>query len=82
VIVYLKASLTGDEPADVREYRERQPEFPHQSTGDQFFDESQFESYRALGQHIADEVFPEWGPAATDPCRRLRQLMKRIRERC
>jgi hypothetical protein len=41
VIVYLKASLTGDEPADVREYRERQPEFPHQSTGDQFFDESQ-----------------------------------------
>jgi hypothetical protein len=82
VIVYLKASLTGDEPADVREYRERQPEFPHQPTGDQFFDESQFESYRALGQHIADDVFPEWGPAMTDPYRRLRQLMKRIRERC
>jgi hypothetical protein len=82
VIVYLKASITGDEPADVREYRERQPEFPHQPTSDQFFDESQFESYRALGQHVADDVFPEWGPAPDDPCRRLRSLMKRIRERC
>jgi len=31
----------------------RQSAFPHQSTGDQWFDESQFESYRALGYHIA-----------------------------
>ena len=27
--------------------------FPHQSTADQFFDEAQFESYRALGAHVA-----------------------------
>jgi hypothetical protein len=54
VLVYLKASMTGDEPSDVLEYKSRQPAFPHHSTlADQFFDESQFESYRKLGVHVA-----------------------------
>ena len=51
-LFYLKASLTGDEPSDVTEYHTRFPEFPHQSTADQFFSESQFESYRRLGLHV------------------------------
>jgi hypothetical protein len=55
-LVYLKSSLTGDEPADVLEYHSREPLFPHQSTADQWFDESQFESYRRLGLHIGSEV--------------------------
>jgi hypothetical protein len=38
-IVYLKSSLTGDEPSDVLRYAALHPEFPHQSTSDQFFDE-------------------------------------------
>jgi len=54
-LVYVKTSLTGDEPTDVLEYRARQNSFPHQTTADQFFDESQFESYRRLGYHVADE---------------------------
>jgi hypothetical protein len=58
-ILYLKSSLTGDEPADVIEYRSRNPAFPHQSTADQFFSESQFESYRRLGLHIAREAFED-----------------------
>lgn len=53
-IVYFKPTLTGDEPPDVEQYRRGNPEFPHQSTGDQFFDEAQFESYRRLGEHIAN----------------------------
>jgi len=56
-IVYMKASLTGDEPSDILEYHQRQAQFPHQSTMDQFFDESQFESYRSLGYHIATNTF-------------------------
>ncbi len=56
-IVYLKSSLTGDEAADVLEYRARKPEFPQETTADQWFDESQFESYRRLGYHIADKAF-------------------------
>jgi len=63
VLLYIKATLTGDEPSDVSEYRSRQTAFPHQSTGDQWFDESQFESYRRLGLHIADGAFGGAGGA-------------------
>lgn len=48
-IIYIKASLTGDEPTDVTTYKKRHPTFPHESTADQWFTESQFESYRRLG---------------------------------
>lgn len=55
-LLYLKSSYTGDESELIREYRHRNPAFPHQTTADQFFDEAQFEAYRALGQHIADRA--------------------------
>ena len=55
-LLYIKASLTGDEPADVLAYRAGCKRFPHESTADQFFGESQFESYRALGQHVGEEA--------------------------
>lgn len=58
VIIYIKSSVTGDEPVDVIEFRKRRPEFPHESTLNQFFDESHFESYRALGHHAAQAIFP------------------------
>jgi hypothetical protein len=53
VLLYLKSSLTDDESSDVVEYSRRVKAFPHESTADQWFDESQFESYRQLGYHIA-----------------------------
>jgi len=59
ILVYIRASVTGDEPSDVQQYANNHPEFPRQSTADQFFDEEQFESYRALGSHVACEVFEE-----------------------
>ena len=57
ILVYIKSSLTGDEPTDVLRYAAENPEFPHETTGDQWFSESQFESYRALGHHITGRVF-------------------------
>jgi hypothetical protein len=63
-IIYMKNSLTGNEPAPVLNYKRSQPAFPHESTADQFFDDAQFESYRALGDHIAEETFARW---AADP---------------
>lgn len=54
--MYLKSTLTGDEPVDVLQYHAQHPEFPHTPTADQFFDESKFESYRALGYHILTTV--------------------------
>jgi hypothetical protein len=62
-LVYIKSSVTNDEPLDVSEFRKRHPEFPHTSTANQFFDESHFESYRELGHHIAEEVFTTDMPA-------------------
>jgi len=56
-LVYIKSSLTGDEESDLLSYRTEQPAFPHQSTADQWFDESQFESYRKLGYHAGRKTF-------------------------
>jgi hypothetical protein len=61
-IIYLKSSFTGREPYDVQQYKKQNAEFPQQSTGDQFFDESQFESYRQLGVHAAEELMSKWKP--------------------
>jgi len=41
-------------PDDVWRYYDLHPTFPHQSTADQWFDQLQFESYRALGQYIGN----------------------------
>lgn len=51
VIVIVKPTLMGNEPADVANYAATHEEFPHQPTVDQFFDEDQWESYRRLGLH-------------------------------
>jgi hypothetical protein len=59
-LIYLKNSLTGDEPEPILNYRSDRPEFPHESTADQFFDDAQFESYRALGVHLAEHTFDLW----------------------
>ena len=50
-ILYLRATLAGDEPVDVLNYAKVDPLFPNDSTADQFFDEARFESYRVLGFH-------------------------------
>jgi GNAT superfamily N-acetyltransferase len=57
VILYFKPCLVGDEPTDVMQYRKRNAAFPHEGTGDQFYDEAQWESYRRLGEHSARAVF-------------------------
>jgi len=51
-LVYIKSSLTGDESDYIRDYARRNDRFPHETTGDQFFSEEQFEVYRALGFHM------------------------------
>jgi hypothetical protein len=58
-LLYLKLSLTGNEGEFLRRYRLDEPMFPHHSTADQFFSETQFEAYRALGEHIGDKLFLE-----------------------
>ena len=64
-LLYLKPTLTGDERTDVLEYHRSHPTFPQETTGDQTFDEAQWESYRMLGFEIADALF---APGAPDIC--------------
>lgn len=55
-LIHLKLGRSGDEPSLVAAYARHHATFPHQSTADQFFTEDQFEAYRALGQHLADQM--------------------------
>ena len=52
VLLYIKSSITGDEPAQVLGQQSAGSRFPHDETLNQFFNETQFEAYRALGEHM------------------------------
>jgi hypothetical protein len=79
-LVYFKASMTGDEPEDVQQFQAQNPEFPHQSTGDQFFGESQFESYRQLGLHMVRSTFARVNAAPDTPISRTEVVAEFFRE--
>ncbi|MEX2208512.1 MAG: GMC oxidoreductase [Myxococcota bacterium] len=51
-LLLLKPNLTRATAQDVRTYAAGNPAFPQDSTFDQVFDDTQWESYRALGQQI------------------------------
>jgi hypothetical protein len=55
-VLYIKSVYTPDLPADLINYRKENPAFPNTSTLDQWFSESQFESYRRLGQEHAQSA--------------------------
>jgi hypothetical protein len=67
-LIYVKSSLPARDqhepslPEDARHYADLHPAFPHESLLHQWFDELQFESYRALGEFI--------GRAASDEIKR------------
>jgi len=71
-LIYVRPELLGDEPADVLSYAAANKNFPHQSTADQWFDESQTESYRMLGLATIDAVCAEWDEGTmADFCRHV-----------
>ncbi|WP_337175045.1 patatin-like phospholipase family protein [Paludisphaera sp.] len=60
VLVYVRTSMTGDEPPDLQNYARGDSNFPYQPTDiRQSFDEEQFECYRCLGDHIATDVLQD-----------------------
>ena len=77
-LIFIKASMPTKDgvpgrtpverklPDDVWHYWKVNPTFPHQSTADQWFDELQFESYRALGEHIGRDASREIAKAMED----------------
>lgn len=61
-LVYLKSAFFGDEPLDIIHYKREHPDFPEESTMNQWFTEPQFESYRRLGQLTAERAISDIDP--------------------
>jgi hypothetical protein len=79
-ILYIKASRRAGLPSDVLHYATEHLQFPHESTADQFFSESQFESYRRLGHFLAGEILGvsrAFSANAVDVDRLFRDLSER-----
>lgn len=66
VLVYLKPMLLGNESPDVESYAADNISFPHQSTSNQWFNESQTESYRLLGLHSIIDIASGWSGGGLD----------------
>jgi len=63
VLLYIKPMMIGNEPPDVATYHASHCDFPHQSTANQWYDESQTESYRMLGLHTIQDLCAGWNRA-------------------
>ncbi|MCP3471561.1 patatin-like phospholipase family protein [Bradyrhizobium sp. CCGUVB1N3] len=66
LLLYFKSGLHGSEPIGVLSYAISHVSFPHETTLNQFFTESQFESYRMLGYEIAERAFESGGAVSID----------------
>lgn len=64
-LIYVTTTLFKGLGLQTLGYRAANPDFPDQSTADQFFDESQFEAYRQLGYTVGEQVL------SNAECRRI-----------
>lgn len=73
VLIVIKPRLLTCLSMEVAGYALRQELFPQQPTGDQFFDEEQWEAYHQLGLHMGQQLTPQAITALTtlltDSCR-------------
>ena len=76
-LIYIKATKHAGGaplPYDVYSYSKASQSFPHESTSDQWFSESQFESYRALGRHTAAQILGD------EPIQQFQELFDRAEQ--
>ncbi len=59
-LLVVKPNLHEALDVDVLAYARRNPKFPQQGTGDQFFDEAQWESYHRLGEDFGAHLTGDW----------------------
>ena len=58
-LILLKTTMVRGLGLLTRGYKGANPDFPDQTTADQFFDEEQFEAYRELGYKIAGTMIKD-----------------------
>jgi hypothetical protein len=61
ILVWLSTGMTKNQKPDVLKYKEKDPDFPFNTTVDQFFDQEQFEAYRELGHTAAKKILEDAG---------------------
>jgi hypothetical protein len=55
-IIYIKPTLVDGDPQDVLAHAKAHTSFPHDTTANQWFDETHFENYRTLGQAAGESA--------------------------
>lgn len=60
-LLYIRPTIYGDESTDIEHYANSNAAFPHQGTADMFYDEKQFEAYRALGFSTMQQIVGQAG---------------------
>jgi hypothetical protein len=80
ILVYIKPAFYGDEPRDIFNYATAHAAFPHETTANQWFTESQFESYRMLGHYAVTRIGGA-GPVGglDDFCNRAGRYVRAVR---
>ena len=77
-LIYIKPSIVQQPPPatpfDVTNYARFSRDFPHETTADQWFSETQFESYRALGEDAVMAI------AQRRPCASVAELLPRVKK--
>jgi predicted acylesterase/phospholipase RssA len=77
IILYIKPGYHGTEAsAGIRSYAISNPSFPHDDTANQWFGESQMESYRALGFEITDGLLRKAQELKGEPDLMLDDVLK------
>jgi len=56
ILVVVKPNICRGLPVDLVNFKAKHPEFPQQTTVDQFFSEAQWESYHQLGLHLGRQL--------------------------
>jgi hypothetical protein len=77
-ILYIKPAYHGTEGAGIVSYATAHKNFPHETTTDQWFTESQFESYRSLGLEITNSILHDEVILREDPELTLEQLFAQL----
>jgi hypothetical protein len=76
-LIYIKPSIVEQPPPatpfDVTNYARFSRDFPHEPTADQWFSETQFESYRALGEDAVSAI------ALRQSCASFAELLPRVK---
>ena len=67
ILILVKPNVSSGLPVDLVNFKAENPDFPQQTTADQFFSEAQWESYSQLGYFLGAKLEHEFIAAVADP---------------